>query len=149
MIVADIMTARPVVVHIDDTVEHARRMFHLHGFHHLLVTNGRRLAGVISDRDLLRHISPFVGKMAERPQDIQTLERRLHQVMTRALITVTTDTEVVSAARTMICNKVSCLPVLDEQGAVAGIVTWRDLVRAFVPEVNECPLPAKDEDSPK
>lgn len=141
MIVADIMTRQLVDVHMDDTIEHARRLFEIHGFHHLLVSDGRKLVGVLSDRDLLRHISPFVGKMAERPQDLQTLQRRLHQAMSRDLVTVNDQATVEDAAHIMVCHKVNCLPVLNADGKTVGIVTWRDLVKAWVPNVDECPFP--------
>lgn len=129
-----IMTRRVVTVGLDDSVLTARALFEQHRFHHLLVVNRGKVVGVLSDRDLLRTISPFVGKLAERSQDLHTLKRRVHQVMTRDLVTADEDMSVADAARVMIGFNVSCLPVVDGEGRPVGIVTWKDLVRAFVPD---------------
>lgn len=142
MDVQSIMSRDLVAVQQDDTVGHVRELFLAHRFHHLLVTQGRQLLGVISDRDLLKNLSPFIGKaLAERAQDVALLDRRVHQIMTRKPITVTADTAVDNAVRLMVSQNVSCLPVLNAQGHVVGIVTWKDLFRAMVPGVE---LPARD-----
>jgi len=52
--------------------------------------------------------------------------------MSRHLVTVTSEMSVEDAARSMLTNKVSCLPVVDAQSRPIGVVTWRDLVRAFL-----------------
>ena len=61
-----------------------RGLFDRHGFHHLLVTEQSRLVGLVSDRDLLRALRPFIGKLSERPLDLVYRHRNityiLHQV---------------------------------------------------------------------
>ena len=99
-----------------------------------------RLIGVLSDRDLLKHISPFVGQnMMERPQDRRTLNLRVHQIMSRRLHTVGPEVSVQVAADRMIAAGVSCLPVVGPDGSALGIVTWKDLLAAYVALA---PLPA-------
>jgi hypothetical protein len=39
------------------------------------------LCGVISDRDLLRALSPYVGTASENARDTATLRKRVHQIM--------------------------------------------------------------------
>lgn len=122
-----IMTRNPICVGPDD---HAQRIWDLlrqHGFHHLLVTEHRKLVGVVSDRDLLRNLSPFIGKLAERSQDRATLNRRVHQIMTRQPVTAAPDTHVQEAAQILLQHAVSCLPIVTDQHPV-GIVTLRDLL---------------------
>ena len=131
MNVAEIMTRQLVSVGMDDTLEHLRALFEMHGFHHLLVIHHRKVVGVISDRDVLRNLSPFIGKRVEREQDVDTLKKKAHQLMTRALISVGPDASVQEAAKLLLDSKVSCLPVLDEQGEARGLVTWRDLLNAL------------------
>jgi len=129
--VAEIMTRQLVSVGMDDTLEHLRALFEMHGFHHLLVIHHRKVVGVISDRDVLRNLSPFIGKRVEREQDVDTLKKKAHQLMTRALISVGPDESVQKAAKLLLDSKVSCLPVLDQQGEARGLVTWRDLLNAL------------------
>lgn len=133
MRVTSIMSRSLVTVRPDDSVDTVRRLFDEHAFHHLLVVERGQLVGVISDRDLLRNISPFVGKLQERPQDITLLHRRVHQIMRRQPITVSPEAEYCDAARVMLEHKVSCLPVVDDRGRPVGVLTWRDLLRVVCP----------------
>lgn len=132
--VAEIMSRQPVVVTPDDTVRRVLELFTKYGFHHLPVVEHEWLLGIISDRDVLKHISPFVGMINERIQDAATLDRRAHQVMTRKLVTVREETPIADAARLMLDRRVSCLPVVRSESVLCGIVTSRDLLRAgFAP----------------
>ena len=129
--VSEIMTRKIVTVALDDDLAAVRSLFDQHGFHHVMVMEEGRLAGVISDRDLLRHLSPFIGRMSERSQDLHTLQIRVHQVMTRKLTTVTANTTIEEAAKIMLADNVSCLPVVSSAGKPVGIVTWRDLLQVL------------------
>lgn len=134
MNVHDIMSGEPVTVRMDDDLHRVKDLFELYRFHHLLVLVGEKtLVGVISDRDLLRASSPFVGRASERPQDVATLNRRVHQIMTRNLVVVAPETPVEEAARLMLDKRVSCLPVVGPEGELLGIVTWRDQLRSLLP----------------
>ncbi|HRR86002.1 MAG TPA: CBS domain-containing protein [Phycisphaerae bacterium] len=131
--VREIMTTEVVTIGMDETLETARRIFNQRRFHHLIVVEGGKPVGVISDRDLLKNLSPFVGvRMSERAQDIETLRRRIHQVMTRRLVSIEPDAPVAQAARAMMHHKVSCLPVIKNGSTLVGIITLRDLVRWVV-----------------
>lgn len=129
MKISEVMTRQVMTVSMDDSLRRVREVFEKHGFHHLLVLDRRRVAGVISDRDLLKHVSPFIGKLSERSQDLSTLNRRVHQIMTRDLVSASTDDTVESGAALMLQNGVSCLPVVAQDGRPVGIVTARDLLR--------------------
>ena len=86
--------------------------------------------GVISDRDLLRAISPYLDTDAEMNRDTETLNRRAHQIMSREPITISPERSLQEAASIMLEQHVSCLPVL-ENGALVGIVSWKDLLRVM------------------
>lgn len=132
-----IMSTAVSAVSMDDTLFHVRELFERKRFHHAVVTENARVIGVISDRDLLRNISPFVGKLAERRQDVASLNRKVHQVMTRRLVWATPTTLIQEGAGMLIRNGISCLPVLDESGACVGIVTPKDIMR-WLAEMATC-----------
>ena len=123
-----VMTRETITIGMDDDVRRVSVLFEEHRFHHLLVVERGRLVGVISDRDLLRNVSPFIGKLSERSQDMATLNRRVHQIMTRKPVTISSEMKVEDAAQVMLEHRVSCLPVVTKDGHVVGIVTWRDLL---------------------
>lgn len=132
MIVETIMSKNMVTVDMDATLERVRENFEQHRFHHLLVVNGKRLMGVISDRDLLKSISPFVGTLSETSRDLATLQKRAHQIMTRKPISVAKDATIQVAAQTLLANNISCLPVANEEGTIVGVLTWKDVLAALV-----------------
>lgn len=129
MAIEHIMSRHVVTVELDDTLKQVRDLFAAFRFHHLLVLERGKLVGIISDRDLLSNISPFIGKMQEKPIDLASLQKHAHQIMTRHVITVTPSTSLEDAARLMIERGISALPVIGAEDRVVGIVTWRDLLR--------------------
>jgi CBS domain-containing protein len=54
---------------------------------------------------------------------------RAHQIMTRPVITVAPDANIVEAANAMLLNHISGLPVVDEAGKLVGIVSQGDFIR--------------------
>lgn len=127
--IESIMTRHVVQVPMDATLEQIRALFDQHRFHHVIVTEHARPVGVISDRDILKHLSPYVGTFGESPRDTATLKKKAHQIMSRQLVPVTLEATAVEACAVMLAHEVSCLPVVGERGDCVGIVTWRDLLR--------------------
>jgi len=132
MKIASIMTNRVATVEMDDTLRAINNIFCQAKFHHLLVIENGKLVGVISDRDLLKASSPFLDTPAERPCDVARLSRKAHQIMTREPITINADTTVAEAVSILMKKNVSCLPVVSPQGKIEGIVTWKDLLKAYM-----------------
>ena len=129
MLVEHIMTKHVVSISMDATLETIRDLFNHCNFHHLVVVDDKKIVGVVSDRDLLRAISPFAGTASERTIDAACLRKRAHQIMSRAVIAARPDMDASEAAMILINKRISCLPVTNDAGACLGIVTWRDLLR--------------------
>ena len=124
---------RIVTISPDETLAHVRKLFQTHRFHHLLVVENLRLVGVISDRDLLRNLSPFVGNaLNERTQDVATLNRKAHQIMTRRVVTGTVDLKLEQAIELILKHGVSCIPIVDADQRPIGILSWRDILHGLV-----------------
>ncbi|WP_417538218.1 CBS domain-containing protein [Marinomonas sp.] len=124
----DIMVKNVICVDMDERLPVVKNLMQSNGFHHLPVTEKGKLVGIISDRDLLRLISPFVDSVSEQARDLDTLNRAAHQVMTRQPITVKADTPVEDIVAWLKRVDISCLPVTDNEEHVIGIISWRDLV---------------------
>jgi acetoin utilization protein AcuB len=132
MVMLDIMTARVVTVDMDDRLEVVKEIFDTMGFHHLLVTDEhKKLSGVVSDRDLLRALSPYVGSAAETARDLATLNKRVHQIMTRHPITLHPEATVAEAVQLLLAHRISCIPIVDDEFRPVGIVSWRDLLKSL------------------
>lgn len=131
MSVAKIMKEDFQTVDMDDPLEWIKKLFDEQRFHHVLVMSKGKLVGVISDRDVLKNISPYVGTVAETTRDAATLKKKAHQIMTRQLVTVSDLDSVMTAIKTFNRNRISCLPVLNARGRPVGLLTWRDILRAM------------------
>lgn len=129
MAISRIMTKNVVCVDMDITLLEIKEIFRKKRFHHMLVTSNDKLVGIVSDRDVLKNISPFVDTAAETAKDLHTLQKRAHQIMSRRIISVPPHAKLITAIRTFNDNKVSCLPVVDDNQKVLGIVSWRDILR--------------------
>jgi acetoin utilization protein AcuB len=132
MKLGEIMTSRIVTVELDDSLATVKEIFDSLHFHHLLVIGSdKKLCGVISDRDLLRAISPYVGTVSENARDSATLKKRAHQIMTRSPLTLGPEASVADAIRLFLGHRVSCIPVVDRESRAVGIVSWRDVLRSL------------------
>jgi acetoin utilization protein AcuB len=132
MLVCDAMTRHVTTISMDATLGEVQQVFEAAAFHHLVVTENGVVVGVLSDRDLLENLSPFVGKLGEQTRDIARLNRKVHQVMSRHLRTVTPDTPLAQAGDMMIRDRIGCLPVVGDGGKVVGILSIRDVARVTV-----------------
>jgi acetoin utilization protein AcuB len=124
----EIMTTEVVQIGGSEPLVAVRNLLQQRGFHHVLVVEDERLLGVISDRDVLRALSPFLDTIVEQPRDVNTLGMQARQVMSSTLITAGPDTTVCEAAKLMNNNNINCLPVTSDTGALLGIVTTQDLL---------------------
>jgi len=125
------MTRHPVTVSLDETLGRVRDLFQRHQFHHLLVVADGRLVGVVSDRDLLKALSPNLGSLSENSRDLATLNKRVHQIMSRHLRVLPEDATVEDAIKLFNSERISCIPVVDHNHAAVGILSWRDIMRAL------------------
>lgn len=87
--------------------------------------------GVISDRDLLKALSPYIGTATETSRDVATLNKRAHQIMSRKPITIGPQAGIEDAIVLFNNHTVSCIPVTDESNKPMGIISWRDIFKAL------------------
>ncbi len=131
MKVNSIMTKEVITVDMDVTLSTICGIFDEKRFHHLLVIEDDELRGVISDRDLLKALSPFLNTPCEQNRDLATLRKRAHQIMSRELVTITDQASSEEASQLMLRENISCLPVMSSDGQVVGIITWKDLLGTY------------------
>lgn len=121
MPVADLMVFRVVKVAPDDTVSLAVARMLEENVGSVGVCDGEKLVGMFTERDVLR--------LAGEGPDFH--EVRVGDVMTRQLVTLAPDDDILAAARLMGDRKIRHLPVLEGENLL-GIVGIREVVRALV-----------------
>ncbi len=134
MNVASIMTRKVVTVEMDDSIQTICEVFNNFEFHHILVVEDWKLVGVISDRDLIKAVNPFLDTSSEKKHGAITLDKKAHEIMSRNLITVDVETSMEKASDLLLENYISCHPVLSSQGIVEGVVTWKDIIKLLLKE---------------
>jgi acetoin utilization protein AcuB len=128
--VRELMTREPLSVSIDTPVVDARRTMLEHRIRHLLVTDGERLAGIVTDRDIRLNLPSPATSLSVWEINYLLARMTVSSVMTAAVITVDPNRNAVEAAGIMLDHKIGALPVVDA-GKVVGIMTETDILRAF------------------
>jgi acetoin utilization protein AcuB len=103
-------------------VEAAHQLMLKLGVRHLPVVADQKLAGIVSDRDIL-----LVSGKSPRGAFVYPA-LTVGEVMTLAPITASPDASVAELARVMVENKIDALPVLTSQNVLVGLVTSTDLM---------------------
>ncbi|TMA51775.1 MAG: CBS domain-containing protein [Deltaproteobacteria bacterium] len=119
--VAEIMSVSVRSLTPDRPIADAVAAFNEYGFRHMLIvdeTGG--LVGVLSDRDVLRAMARGVSGAAT-----------VSEVMTRGGITVTPESPITDAIDLVVFHRINCLPVVDANGALRGLLTTTDLLGAL------------------
>lgn len=116
-------TAPIAKMEADRTVLEALRLLAEHGIGAVLVTDAGKLAGIFSERDYARRVV-LEGKSSSSTP--------LREVMTSKLIHVTPANTVDDAMHLMTDKRIRHLPVLDESGALVGVVSIGDMVKETI-----------------
>jgi acetoin utilization protein AcuB len=132
MLVKDWMSKDPITINDDTSMMKAIHLMKQNRFRRLPVLQEGRLVGIVSDRDL-KEASPSKATTLDVHELYYLLsELQVKDIMTRDPLTVSLDDTVEHAAQLMLENTISGLPVVDDQGAVVGILTQSDVFRSFM-----------------
>lgn len=131
MSLENIMNTNLITVTMDDNLSTIQHLFNNARIHHLLVVENNQLHGVISDRDLLKAVSPYLQTASELPRDTATLNKKAHQIMTRNPITLQPHAGIHTAINFFNSHPISCIPIVDKNNHPVGIISWRDILKFF------------------
>jgi CBS domain-containing protein len=131
MLVSDIMTRQPVTIRSNAPVREALEAMERVGCHHLPVLSAAsHLIGVITARDCRLALSlPDVVREYWQEDELSHV-LPVSSVMSAAPTVIAPESSVTEAARLMLDNYVSCLPVMRDETLV-GIITVSDILVAF------------------
>lgn len=119
--VGDAMTPAPITVKPDDVLAAADTLMKHGRMRHLPVVHHGKLVGLLTKSDVLR-------ALAARPHE--TLESlRVRDVMVTDAVTTHASLPLRRAARLLFDRKFGCLPVIDDQRHLVGILTETDFIR--------------------
>ena len=117
----------PVTIERGRTVREALALmseYHIGGIP--VVDGDMHLVGIVTNRDLR-----FETDLNKKVEDVMTAEN---------LVTTTQQTDLVSASKILQENKIEKLPVIDHNGRLVGLITYKDITKA-----KDKPMACKDD----
>lgn len=128
IVVRQIMSAPVVTMAPGQPLFFAEELFTKRRFRHIPVVNMHgKPVGIVSDRDILR------AYVKGHDQDVRV--EPINTIMSKNVLTVFTDTAIRDAARVLFQERIGCLPVVDDQNVIIGLVTRSDILRTIITTV--------------
>lgn len=124
--VGDLMTRDVVVLDESTTLQDAVRTMVSKGIRHLPVVRNDVPVAVLSDRDVRMKVSDLVDP-DERRKYMEKTTVMAHA--SKPVTTATVDMAVREAAQIFVESRIGCLPVVNDQERLIGIVTQTDLLK--------------------
>lgn len=131
MLVRDWMTRDPVTIAPEMPVMDALRIIKERGFRRLPVMEGGKLSGIVTRKDLKDAMPSKATTLSVWELNYLLSKLTVSEVMARPVVTSTEGEYIEDAALRMLEHRVGGLPVLNDAGNVTGIITTRDILRAF------------------
>ena len=132
MKVAKIMSTDVITLIEDETLAHAKRCMDRGRIRHLPVIRERKLVGLVTHRDLLAASFSIFAEVEPAEQRRIFVTIPVTEAMHRDVVTVGPNDSVADAARILLDNKYGCLPVVDDNGDLLGILTEADFLSLTV-----------------
>ena len=122
-----IMQRRVITISDRDEVAYAWRLLRDHHIHQApVLDDNKTLVGIVSERDLLTAINIDDGRIVE------TLHRRVRDVMTTPVIAAAPVTDIRRIAAVMLDHGVDGAPITNDIGQLIGFISRSDILRAVV-----------------
>ncbi|MGA6925438.1 MAG: CBS domain-containing protein [Desulfosarcina sp.] len=134
MFVSRSMVSEVITIDKDASIFQAQEKMAANGIRHLPVVGAdNRLIGIVTDRDL-RSAMPYrlikAKGIAEEREKVSQL--KVDDIMTRNPKTISPMDTIQDALLMIQKEKVGAFPVVDDDGKLKGILSVRDLLRAFI-----------------
>lgn len=131
MLVRDWMTVNPRTVTPETPVMDALQIIKEGGFRRLPVMDRGKLVGIVTRKDLKDAMPSKATTLSVWELNYLLSKLNVDEVMARPVITAAEGEYIEDAALRMLEHKVGGMPVLNDAGQITGIITTRDILRAF------------------
>jgi acetoin utilization protein AcuB len=128
------MTRKVITVAPDDGIFKAQELMAANKIRHLpVIESDNRLIGVVTDRDIRSALPYKFFKASPSEEEKKNFaELKIKDIMTKNPITISPTYTLQDALLMIQDARVGALPVVDENGILSGIISVRDLLRAFI-----------------
>ena len=130
--VENVMTDEVVTIQEDTSLLEAHRLMGTMRIRSLPVFQDDQLVGLVTRTNLMSSDLPRVAARNNQELSFMVLTQPVEKIMSRDLITIRSDASITDAARLMLDYKIHCLPVLNAENKLVGILTESDLFLLIV-----------------
>lgn len=124
-----IMTREVATVNVSQKLSDVRKLIAELKIHHVPVVSGPLLVGLISATDLVRVSFSAYGADQRAVDAMLDHEFSIEGVMVRELVTLKESSTIREATEFLSSGAFHSVPVVDDDGNLAGLVTSTDLIR--------------------
>jgi len=126
--VKDLMQPDVVTLEASDHLDLASDVMQLGRIRHMPIVEGNDVVGILSQRDLFR--AGISSALQFRPSSEREWLAKIsvREVMSTPVVTINQTEPVRGAVDIMIKKKIGCLPVVDDNGALVGLLSESDLL---------------------
>jgi CBS-domain-containing membrane protein len=130
----EVVDTSTVWADVDDDVQGVLTKMQQRNVSYVIIGKDGVAEGIVSKSDIAGALSPYLKSMFSkwrRPLDDATLKIKVKWIMSRPVYAVNLNTPLLSIIEQICGSSKRCVPVLNEQGKVEGIVTVYDILRFF------------------
>ena len=131
--IQEVMSSKPVTLSRFNSLADARQLMNEKGFRHIPIVGDKgELLGLVSQRDVLSLGSSSQSLVED--EELKKIEAGtlIADIMTTNLKTVLPNLQVEDAAKILHKYKFGCLPVVDKNNILQGIITDHDFVEITI-----------------
>ncbi len=134
MFVSKSMTRKVITIDKDAGILEGKELMEKYHIRHLPVVEADNLLiGIVSDRDMRSAVPYNLFLNSENKDLVERISKlKIKDIMTKDPISVSTSYTIQDALLLIQKTQVGAFPVVDDQGKLQGIVSVRDLLRAFI-----------------
>ncbi len=132
MLVRDWMKSNVITIEADASMDMAIRLLKEHNIGMLPVMRAGELVGIVTDRDIKRHSASEATTLDIHELIYLISKIKVSDIMSRKPITVKPDYTVEETAEILLKEKISGVPVVNDQGKPVGVITKSDLFKVII-----------------
>ncbi|MFR9255197.1 MAG: CBS domain-containing protein, partial [Merdibacter sp.] len=123
MFVRENMTKDPVCITPESTITQVVDLMSEKGLHRLPVVNGKRIVGLVTEGVISSSGASKATSLSIYELNYLLSKTTVDTVMIKNVITINENALMEEAAMMMLKNDIGCLPVVNDNGEISGILT--------------------------
>lgn len=126
MMVTDLITATP-----EQTIAEVLDLMAEHDIHRIPIVQGQKLVGLVSETVVSQNSPSQASSYSVHELNYLLAKTKIADIMLKKVITIKPSALIEQAAEKMVKHDIGCLPVVDENYNLVGLITNNTILTAF------------------